>query len=99
MRGAHTLVAQQGIQLRLTTTEGFERFHRGSAAADFQNRFAVAAAGVDAGCAVLGGGFFKGGVGIGAQHLGPLVAVVTGGIATRKDVAEGVQCAASSRAL
>jgi hypothetical protein len=35
VRGTHTLVSQQRIELRLTTTEGFERLHRRAAAADF----------------------------------------------------------------
>ena len=60
---------------------------------------AVAASGLGVGLAAGQGGFLKGGVGIGAQHLGPFVAVVTGRITTGKNMAEAVRCAVPGRGL
>ena len=50
----------------------------------------VLLAGLGAVAAICSLRFFKRGVGISAQHFGPLVAVVARSVATRKDVAEGV---------
>ena len=97
--GPHALVAQQRVQARLAATEGFERLHSRAAAAFFQNGLAVAASGLGVGLSAGQGGFFKGGVGVGAQHLGPFVAVVTGGVATGKNMAEAVRCAVPGRGL
>ena len=60
---------------------------------------AVAASGLGVGLAAGQGGFFESSVGVGAQHLGPLVAVITGRVTTGKNVAEAVRCAVPGRGL
>src|SRR5579862_4684236 len=86
----HSLMAQQCVDLWLSAAKGFERIHGAAAAAGFEDRLAVLASGLDAGLAVGARCFLERRVGVGAQHLGPLVAVVAGRIAAREDVAEGV---------
>ena len=88
---------QQGFQARFSDPEGFERFQRRAAAARFQNGLGVKTSGFHLGRAVGCGGFFKGGVGISAQHLGPFVAVTTSGVTGFEDVAEGVGHAVECR--
>jgi len=90
-------VPQQGFQARFAAPKGFERFQRRAAAARYQNGLAVKASGFHHGRAVGCGCFFKGGVGISAQHLGPFVALVTGGVTGCEDVAEGVGHAVECR--
>ena len=63
-------MAKQGIEARLATPEGLERFQRRTAAAGLQNGLAVKTAGFHAGRAVGYGCFFKGCLGIGVQHFG-----------------------------
>ena len=92
-------MAQQGVELGLAAAKGLERLHGRTAAAHLQNGLQVALSGGAVGQAVGIGAFLKRGIGVGTQHLGPLVAVIAGRITTRKDVAEGVGAAAPGRRL
>ncbi len=95
----HALVAQQGVQGRCPAPEGLEGLHGWAAAADFQDGLAVARTGFRARQAVGAGGFLESGIGVGAQHFRPLVAVVAGRVAAREDMAERVRAAAEGRRL
>lgn len=83
-------MAQQGVQLWLAPTEGLEVVHGTAAATHLQNAVQVLLAGLGAVAAICSLRFFKRGVGISAEHFGPLVAVVARSVATCKDVAEGI---------
>src|SRR4051794_20384290 len=83
LRFGHSLMTQKCIDLGLATSEGLERVHGAAAAAGFENGLAVSASCLDAWLAVGACCFLERCVGVGAQHLGPLVAVVAGRIAAR----------------
>src|SRR5581483_7753747 len=86
-----TLASQQRLRLRLAAAEGDEAFQRRTARAhgeDFTAE-AVAGGGVDralAGVCAL----FEGAERVRAQQLRPQIAVVAGGVATRKNVRKGM---------
>ena len=74
-RSGHALVTQQRIDARLAPAEGLEVVHRRAAAADLEDRLAVAAARLG----VEHAGFFECAPHIRRQYFSPAVAVVAGG--------------------
>src|SRR5574344_2928863 len=96
-RISHTLVAQQGIELRGAATKGGEIFQGAAAATALQDFLQIALAGGTAVAAIGTLGFFKSRVGIGREHLRPFVAVVACSVTASKDVAEGIGAAVVGR--
>src|SRR5690606_36118335 len=83
----HAVVAQQGVDARLAAAEGLEVLQRAAAAAAGEDLAQEARAGLGK----LARRFLERGIGVGAEHLGPLVAVVPGRVTTGEDVAELVR--------
>src|SRR2546430_12804251 len=83
----HTIVTQQGIDSRLAASKSRERFERRSAAADGEDLLAESRPSAGVEHAVL----FEEAVCVGRKHLGPLVAVVTGCVSSRKNMREVVE--------
>src|SRR5262245_28549300 len=77
-----THLPQQRLDLRLASAEFDERLHRIAAAAALEDRLLEPVRGSGVEDAVL----LKRAERVGRQHLGPLVAVVTGRVAAREDV-------------
>src|SRR5580698_2838818 len=75
------IMPQQSLRIGLTTAEVFEDLHRMSAATLGENRVAKPPADAGDGLLVLEPRLLEGTKRVGAQHLGPLVAVVAGCIA------------------
>ncbi|KAG1321151.1 hypothetical protein G6F63_013922 [Rhizopus arrhizus] len=88
-------MAQQRVDLRRAATEGLEVLRSRTAAAARQDFIAEARTGFSQ-CLRC---FLERGVGIGAEHLGPLVAVVTRRVATGENVAELVREAVPDRRM
>src|SRR3954466_10504485 len=81
-RGRHPIMTQKRIDLRLAAAEGDEGLE-GRPASAASEPFPPET------CADLGvqhAGLLERAVGVGRKHLGPLVAVVAGGIAAGEDV-------------
>src|SRR5690606_36634003 len=83
----HAVVAQQGVEAGLAAAEGLEVLQRAAAAAAGKDLAQEAGAGFGQ----LPGGFLERGIGVGAEHLGPLVAVVAGRVVAGEDVVELVR--------
>ena len=80
-------MTQQGVDLRFAAPEGLEVFHGRTAAASFQDGFAVASTDIHIEHARLTiGRFFESGVSVGGQYFCPLVTVVARSIAASKNV-------------
>src|SRR5882757_6481183 len=86
----HPLVPEQRIEGGLAPAESLERLHRWPAAAGLEDRLPVFSPGFDAGQAIFIRGFLEGRIRVGAQYLGPLVAVIARRVAAREDVTERV---------
>src|SRR3954471_2048945 len=86
LSSGHALVAQQRVQCGLAPTEGLERFDRRAASAGLQDRLPVFSPGLHAWQAIFVGALLERRISVGAEHLGPLVAVVAGRIATRENM-------------
>src|SRR5690606_34732394 len=87
----HSIMAKQGIQFRVPSSERAKRVDGRSATAYRQDLVEEAPAGFgDARRRVRPGhGLLERGVGVGRQHFGPLVAVVAGRVAAGEDVQIG----------
>src|SRR4029079_10870532 len=90
IRSGHALMAQQGVQRRIAATEGPERLYRRPAATGFKDGLSIFSSGFNARQPVFTHGLLECGVGVGTQDLGPLVAVVPGGVASSKNVTESM---------
>src|SRR5262245_6071582 len=86
-------MAQKGVNLRLAAAEGLEALYGGAAAPHFENCFTIFTACVG----IKRTGFLKCAPGVGAQHFGPLVAVIAGAVSPGKDVRERVLEAVEGR--
>ena len=72
---------QQSLGTRFAPAEVLEHVHRVTASSLGENRVAEAAADAGDRLVVLQARLFKGTIGVGTQHLGPLVTVITGRVA------------------
>src|SRR5260370_39627954 len=83
----HTTVTQQCVDSGPTAAKRLERFERRAAAADCENLVAESRTRAGVEHAVL----FEQAIGVGGEHLGPFVTVVTGSVTSREDVREVVK--------
>src|SRR5262245_36613679 len=91
--GRQPELAQQRFDLWASTTKLDERFHRIAAAAALQDRLEETPRRLHVVDAVL----LEGAESVGREDLGPLVAVVAGGIAAGEDVLKAVRKAVEGR--
>src|SRR5262245_64797048 len=84
-------LSQQRRRGRLPPAERLEDLHRMAAAAEREDGVAEAPAGRRYRFRIVETGILERRERVGRQHLGPLVAVVAGGIAAREDVAEAAE--------
>ena len=81
-------MTQKCLGAWLSTAEILEDVHGMPSATFGENRVAEPPANASDGLIVLEARLFKGAVGIGTQHFGPLIAVITGRVTTGKNVSE-----------
>jgi hypothetical protein len=81
-------MTQQSLGAWLPAAEIFEDVHGMPSASFGEDRIAEAPTNASDGLIVLEARLFKGAVGVGTQYFGPLVAVITGRVASGKNVRE-----------
>ena len=91
--GRQSQMPQQGLYARPATSKRDEQIHGVPGAALFQHRVQK----LRAGGPIEDPTFLELGVGIGGQHLGPFVAVITGGVPAGEDMPEPVLEAVEGR--
>ena len=84
-------MAEKSLRLRIAPAKEPEHLHRILAAAESEDRVAVALADAAHGFLVAEPGLLERGEAVRAHHLAPLVAVVSGGVPAGEDVREGVE--------